>query len=336
MNSAGATRVRAGLKQIQRAVGWRRVDGGGVVGRFVAALRPGEPGSSLPDRVRRAAAASYTENWADELLRVNDSVDIADYLWAPSGELVRNEDLVEGERLRLVLPWVEEEVEVLERRSRFGLRLRIGGDEHVASLAESSSGPSIKLRCVMRSCQPQSAYCRCGATNSTRRFPFVREDNHLAEDAELDVVGFLRHIADILMSDRVKGPAKIELALGAEYTTDRFVQVFNLEYVREHFPGLYYEAVHHSLLNVHPLGVDRHLQELIARTMLGELRPERDSQPCPPGATGPRAAGPSQDALGSGTLGPTPRALGGPTPGVPRERRSVGRNGSGVDGVEPT
>ena len=337
LNSAGATRVRAGLKQIQRAVGWRRVDGGGVVGRFVAALRPGEPGSSLPDRVRRAAAASYTENWADESLRVNDSVDIADYLWAPSGELVRNEDLVEGERLRLVLPWVEEEVEVLERRSRFGLRLQIGGDEHVASLAESSSGPSIKLR--VRDAVVSAAVCilQMRRDQLDEALSIVREDNHLAEDAELDVVGFLRHIADILMSDRVKGPAKIELALGAEYSTDRFVQVFNLEYVREHFPGLYYEAVHHSLLNVHPLGVDRHLQELIARTMLGELRPERDSQPCPPGATGPRVAvGPTPGALGPGTLGPTPRALGGPTPGVPRERRSVGRNGSGVDGVEPT
>ena len=110
----------------------------------------------------------------------------------------------------------------------------------------------------------------------------VREDNHLSDNAELDVVAFLRHIADILLSDRVKGPGKVELALGAAYTEDRFVQAFNLEDVREHYPGLYYEAVHHSLLGSHPLGVDRDLQELIARTMLSASRPNRDSHPCAP------------------------------------------------------
>ncbi len=303
LNSAGATRVRAGLGQIQHAVGWRRSDGGGVVGRFVAALRPDDARRAPVERIREASLAGYIENWSDEGLRVNDSVDIADYLMNADGELVRNEDLIEGADLKLVLPWLEEDVVVLERRGRFGLRLRIAGDEHIASFAESGSGPSIKLR--VRHAVVSAAICivQMRREQLDEALSIVREDNHLDDDAELDVVGFLRHIADILMSDRVKGPAKIELALGAGYTSERFVQAFDLEEVRESFPGLYYEAVHHSLLNAHPLGVDRHLQSLIARTMLSAPRPGRMGQSFPPAAAEPRAKG---------------------------------RNGSGLHSVEPT
>ena len=282
LNSAGATRVRAGLKHIQHAVGWRRHDGGGIVGRFIAALRPDGSPPSLPERVRHASIVGYREAWADERLRVNDSVDIADYLWTESGELAGNDDLIDDARFRLVLPWGEEEVVVRERRSRFVLRLAINDEEHLASFAESSAGPAIRLR--VRDAVVSAAICilQMRRDQLDEALSIVREDNQLDDSAELDVVGFLRHIADILLSDRVKGPAKIELALGAEYTPDRFVQSYNLEDVREHFPGLYYEAVHHSLLNAHPLGVDRQLQELIARTMLSAPRPGRDSQPCMP------------------------------------------------------
>ena len=56
LNSAGATRVRAGLKHIQRAVGWRRMDGGGVVGRFVTALRPDGTDRTLPGAHSRGVA----------------------------------------------------------------------------------------------------------------------------------------------------------------------------------------------------------------------------------------------------------------------------------------
>ncbi|MEL7369120.1 MAG: hypothetical protein AAFN74_09435, partial [Myxococcota bacterium] len=188
---------------------------------------------------------------------------------------VGNDDVVDDARLRLALPWGDQEVLVLERRSNFVLRLLIQGEEHIASYSESPSGPSIKLR--VREAVVCAAICilQMRRQQLDEALSIVREDNNLADDAELDVVGFLRHIADILLSDRVKGPAKIELALGAAYTTERFVQVFNLEDVREYYPGLYYEAVHHSLLNAHPLGVDRHLQDIIARTMLSDQRPRR-------------------------------------------------------------
>ena len=279
LNSAGATRVRAGLKQIQHAVGWRRADGGGVVGRFITALRPELTDLPMLDRIRGASLAGYQESRADERLRVNDSVDIAEHLWTLAGELVRDDDVVEGARLRLCLPWREEEVEVRERRSRFVLRLVIAGEEHIASYNENPSGPSIKLR--VRDAVVSAAVCvlQMSRVQLDEALSIVREDNQLDDDADLDVVGFLRHIADILLSDRVKGPAKIDLALGSAYSVDRFVQCFNLEDVRENYPGLYYEAVHRSLLDVHPLGVDRHLQALIARTMLSALRPVRDSQP---------------------------------------------------------
>ena len=228
---------------------------------------------------------SYQESWADERLRVNDSVDIADYLWNSAGDTAANADLIEGGYLRLCLPWLEEDVEIRERRSRFVLRLGIRDQEHLASLAESMGGPSIKLR--VRDAVVSAAICilQIRREELDEALSIVREDNNLDDDADLDVVGFLRHIADILLSDRVKGPAKIELALGAAYTAERFVQTFNLEEVRENYPGLYYEAVHHSLLNPHPLGVDRQLQELIARTMLSAQRPLRDSQPCAPADT---------------------------------------------------
>ena len=119
LNSAGATRVRAGLRQIQHAVGWRRQDGGGVVGRFIAALRPDADQRPFLDRIRDAASVSYTECWSDERLRVNDAVDLADHLWTASGELVSATDIVDGASLRLALPWGDEGVEIVERRSRF-------------------------------------------------------------------------------------------------------------------------------------------------------------------------------------------------------------------------
>ena len=288
LNSAGATRVRAGLKMIQHAVGWRRVDGGGVVGHFLGALSAGGTACPLVDRVRLASMRAFAENSADDRLRVNDSVDIADYMWTDAGEPVGNDDILEGARLRLVLPWTEEDVEIKEVRSGFVLRLAIAGVEHVASLTESPSGPSIKLR--VRDTVVTAAICILQARRDQldEALSIVREDNNLDDDADLDVVGFLRHIADILLSDRVKGPAKIELALGAEYTADRFVRTFSLEEVRENYPGLYYEAVHHSLLNAHPLGVDRQLQGLIARTMLSAVRPGRDSQANLPADCGER------------------------------------------------
>lgn len=282
LNSAGATRVRAGLKQIQHAVGWRRPDGGGVVGRFIAALWPDGEGRPLPDRVREAATAGYEESRADPKLHVNDSVDIGDDLWTEAGELVSSDDIVEGARLRLSLPWGDKDVEVIERRARFGLRLSIAGQEHLASYAESPSGPAIKLR--VRDAVVSVAACILPMRREQldEALSIVREDNHLDDREELDVVGFLRHIADILLSDQVKGPAKIELAMGAAYSSERFVQVFDLEDVREKYPGLYYEAVHHSLLNAHPLEVDRHLKALIAKTMLSAPRPNRDSHPPTP------------------------------------------------------
>jgi hypothetical protein len=103
----------------------------------------------------------------------------------------------------------------------------------------------------------------------------IREDNNLDENTPLDLVGFLRHVADILLLEEVKTPSKIELALGSDYSAKDFVQDFSLEEVREDHPGLFYEAVHHNLLvDQQPLHMDRNLRELIHTTMLAKTRPE--------------------------------------------------------------
>ena len=97
------------------------------------------------------------------------------------------------------------------------------------------------------------------------------------DDRPLDVLGFLRHIADILLADEVKSPGKIRLALGAQYRQIDFLRTYTLEAVRARHPGLFYEAVHHALLTEHPLDLDRNLQEMITSTMLARPRPGPDA-----------------------------------------------------------
>ena len=50
----------------------------------------------------------------------------------------------------------------------------------------------------------------------------------------------------------------------------------SLEEVREKHPGLFYEAVHHSLLTYVPLNIDHHLAEMLASTMLARTRPQSE------------------------------------------------------------
>lgn len=274
LNSAGATRVRAGLERIQWAVGWRRPDSGGIVGQFLRALAP-QQGPELVERIRRAAGECYAELSQHEDLRINDAVDIADYLWTPSGELVKTGDVAEGALLRLSLPRGSRPVRVLERRTNFIARLEIDGMEHLASVNDSFTGPYVKLR--VRNATISAAICilQVERRELVELLASVREDNNLAEDAPMDVVGFLRHIADILLADQVKGPAKIELALGMTYDPTDFVKVYRLDEVRERHPGLFYEAVHQNLLEDHPLDIDRNLREMICATMLAQLRPDQ-------------------------------------------------------------
>lgn len=94
----------------------------------------------------------------------------------------------------------------------------------------------------------------------------------------MDVLGFLRHLSDILLEDHVKTPAKVELALGARYDSRRFVRVFSIEDVREGYPGLFYEAIHMDLLGdqLEP-DLDPQLLDLIGRTMLSAARPSISS-----------------------------------------------------------
>lgn len=272
LNSAGSTRVRAGLERLRQAVGWRRPDGGGIVGRFINALAP-RPSLSLPDRIRRAAQDAYEELLEIPEMVVNDTVDIAGFLWTQAGELVRDRDIVEGARLVLSVRGRHRRVTVLERRSGFIVRLDIDGVEHPAAVSDSITGPVVKLR--IRNAVVSAAIC----VLQTRReeleeiLTLIREDNNLPEDAEMDVVGFLRHIADILLTEQVKAPAKIELALGARYDSENFVGAYTLEDVRERHPGLFYEAVHHTLLVSHAHEPDRQLCDLIAHTMLTSARP---------------------------------------------------------------
>lgn len=276
VNSAGATRVRAGLAAVQRVVGWERPDGGGIVGNFIRALEDKKSGLPLVDRVRRAAQASFEEASADPDLHVNDVVDVAGYLHTTDGRPAGPDDLVEDATLVLALPGTKPKpVKVLERRSGFTLRLEIEGEEQPA-VFDDRHGLQVKLR--IRNTVSSAAICiiKIPADELRVLLAEIREENHLAEDHALDVLGFLRHVADILLEDVVKAPAKVELALGAHYEARRFVRSFHLEQVREGYPGLYYEAVHMDLLVEQPVAdLDRHLVELIGRTMLSSARPQR-------------------------------------------------------------
>lgn len=274
LNSAGATRLRAGLEKIQRAVGWRRDDDGGIVGHFVQALAPDGSGIPLPARVRASAQRSWEELFHDEQMRVNDAVDLADFLETRDGAPVRNEDIVEGAQFILTLPRRRRLVTVLERRSSFIARLEIDGAEHPAAISDTPSGPQVKLR--VRGSVVSAAVCILHTKREELNdmLAIIREDNNLEEDAPMDVIGFLRHVADILLMEQVKVPSKIDLALGARYSAEDFVQDFSLERVREEHPGLFYEAVHHNLLEEHHgPHIDRNLKELIEATMLAKTRP---------------------------------------------------------------
>ncbi len=275
LNSAGATRVRVGLGHFQHAVGWRRLDGGGVVGRVLAALES-KSNTDVLGRLRWAAQTAYAELAAEPDMHVNDAVDIADYLWNKEHELVKNADLKEGAELTLSLPGERYRVRVLERRSGFILRLSIDGVEQVASVADSVSGPYVKLR--LRGVVLSAAICVLDVRRAELLdiIQQVREENGIAPETPLDILGFLRHIADILLAEQVKNPGKIALALGAKYDATDFVKTYTLDLVRRRYPGLFYEAVHQNLLVEHPpLSVDRHLAELIARTMLSHARPSQ-------------------------------------------------------------
>ncbi len=276
VNSAGATRVRAGLSAVQRVVGWEREDGGGIVGNFIRAIEDRAGGLPLVERVRRAAQASYEEAADDPALHVNDAVDVADYLHTADGRLASPEDLVEDALLVLALPGLERKpVKVLERRSGFTLRLEIEGEEQPA-VFDDTHGLQVKLR--IRNTVASAAICVLKVPTEELRalLAEIREENHVAEDQPLDVLGFLRHVADILLEDVIKAPAKVDLALGGSYEARRFVRAFRLEHVREGYPGLYYEAVHMDLLAEQPApDIDRHLVELVGATMLSSPRPRR-------------------------------------------------------------
>ncbi len=275
INSAGVTRLRAGLERIQKAVGWRREDDGGIVGSFLKNLAPDETAISLPVRIRNSAQRCYEELSADENLRVNDAVDISDFLETREGEPILNEDIVEGAQFILTLPRRRRLVSVLERRSSFIARLEIDGQEYPVAINDTPTGPQVKLR--VRNTIISSAVCILHThwEELIDMLAIIREDNNLDEEGPLDLVGFLRHIADILLLEQVKAPSKIELALGSRYSAEDFVQDFSLEEVREEHPGLFYEAVHHNLLMEQQfLHLDRNLRELIETTMLAKTRPE--------------------------------------------------------------
>lgn len=275
INSAGATRVRAGLGAVQRAVGWERTDGGGVVGHFLGALEERDSGLPLLDRLREAAQIAFEENDSDPSLRVNDAVDIGDFLYTKEGALVQDEDLVDGAELVLAPPGIKtRQVKVVERRSEFTLRLEIDGEEHPAVFGAFPNNLRIKLR--IRNTVASAGICvlRIPIPELKALLQEIAEDNHVSEDQSMDVLGFLRHVSDILLEDHVKTPAKVELALGARYDSRRFVRVFSIEDVREGYPGLFYEAVHMDLLGQQPEpDLDRQLLELIGRTMLSSVRP---------------------------------------------------------------
>lgn len=273
LNSAGATRVQAGLEAIQRAAGWRRDDGGGIVGRFLGALGSPERGP-LVGRICLEMDQVHDELRRDRSLRVRDTVDVAGYLWNSCGNRVGAEDLVQGAELRMKLPDAEIPVYVEERRSIFMAHLEIEGRKVVVSVSASIAGPSIKLR--IRNAVLSAAVCvlRCSREELTRVLEEVRADRGLGLDAPMDRIGFLRHLADILLAEQVKGPGKIRMALGTPYAAKRFVRAYSLADVRRAHPRLFSEAVHHNLvLDVPPPGVDPNLTELIVGTMLERTRP---------------------------------------------------------------
>jgi len=275
VNSAGATRVRAGLAAVQRAVGWERPDGGGIVGNFVSAIEHKIPGVPLIERLRAAAQSAFEENDVEEDLHVNDAVDIGGYLLTAEGEPAGPDDVTEGAELLLGLPGRKhKKVSILERRTAFTLRVEIDGEEHAAVIGEGSGGLQVKLR--IRSTVASAAICvvKIEAPELRSLLQEIREENHVPDDQPIDVLGFLAHVADILLEDVVKAPAKVELALGARYDARRFVRAFHLEDVREGYPGLFYEAVHMDLLGTQPEpDIDRELIELVGKTMLSSARP---------------------------------------------------------------
>ncbi|MEM1024014.1 MAG: diguanylate cyclase [Myxococcota bacterium] len=276
INSAGATRRRAGLGRVRHAVGWRRADGGGIVGRFLRALHNDEKAPEpLMARVRREADAAHAEARSEADLHVNDAVDIAEYAWREDGEPVDGEDLVEGARFQLRLPGLDEmEVVIQERRSNYILRLEIDGQEHVAAVSESPTNLDIKLR--VRDAVASASICvlRLSRAELEETLSIILEDNELPDDEPVNVIGFLRHIADLLLAEQIKTPGKIRVALGENYAAGRFVRVYSLEDVREGHPGLFYEAVHQELLVEPPHALDRNLAEIVARTMLSRSRPD--------------------------------------------------------------
>ncbi len=276
LNSAGATRKRVGLDRLQHAVGWKREDGGGIMGHFLRALGGGQKddGSSLPVRVRNEAQSAFEEVAEDPLMQVNDGVDIADYLWTDEETLVSTADIVEGAEFLLLLPNREHRVRITERRSGFTVRIEIDGVEHGAAINEAFTDPQIRLR--VRNAYVSASVCILAVARDELKetLSIIREDNNLPDGSSMDVLGFLRHIADILLIDEIKTPAKISLAMGASYDAHAFVGVYSLEEIRERFPGLFYESVHHSLLAEPPPAVDHNLAEMIAQTMLARSRPD--------------------------------------------------------------
>jgi|GEM_PF-5937637 len=275
INSAGATRVRAGLEKLHHAVGWRREDGGGVVGEFLTALQPTGDSNDLPSRIRYAARRTFHENSEDTELLVNDAVDIADYLYVQPGVQAKTHDVVDGAILQLELPLAQpREVRVISRRSGFRLLLEIDGVQLPASITDGKSGLQVKLRIKEAVASASIAIVTLSHTELVDLLAEIREENQIAESKPLDVLGFLRHIADILLQNEIKIPGKIRLALGHTYQESEFVGVFSIETIRENYPGLFYEAVHHDLLEQNTIGVDEQLRELIGHTMLTSSRPE--------------------------------------------------------------
>jgi hypothetical protein len=162
-----------------------------------------------------------------------------------------------------------------ERRTAFTLRLDIDGVEHPAVFAQSARDVQIKLRLRETVASMAVAILVITRTELLALLDEIREDNDLDADSPMDIIGFLRHITDILLEDQVKRPAKVGLALGRPYAAEDFVRSFTLEAVREDHPGLFYEAVHQDLLDNLPAEIDRELRELVGHTMLTSARPWR-------------------------------------------------------------
>jgi hypothetical protein len=229
---------------------------------------------TVVDRIRAAIDDAYRETRQEPELSVNDTVEISGYLWNPAGEPISAQDLQEGARLTLAVPGRRLKVEVLERRSKFTLRLAIDENEHMASFSGGPGGPFVKLR--LRDVVISASVCvlEFRAEELDELLDGIRRDNHLPKQASVNVLGFLRHVADLLLAEHIKGPGKIRLALGGDYAAADFVRAFTLQHVRDCFPGLFYEAVHHELLAESASAVDHNLSEFVAQTMLARARPE--------------------------------------------------------------